>query len=211
MKKVLALLLTTCLSIGTLLAQDEPETLFGNKFSLSNIGIMVSPGFQWTQIAGEGAGFAQFRAGVVLNDKLTLGGFYGEMINQVRPASFANILPNRAHVDAYQAGGFLEYTLHSSKLVHLTLPLAVGMMEMEIDEEGRDFDYEETKTFFVEPGAQVEVNLHRFARLHAGLGYRIMGEKFENSAGVPDAGNSLTFNVGLKMGLFSLKQLKKEN
>nr|MCU0402732.1 hypothetical protein [Algoriphagus sp.] len=115
MKKVLALLLTTCLSIGSLLAQDEPETLFGNKLSLSNIGIMVSPGFQWTQIAGEGAGFAQFRAGVVLNDKLTLGGFYGEMINQVRPASFSNILPPVAHLDSYQAGGFIEYTLHSSK------------------------------------------------------------------------------------------------
>ena len=142
---------------------------------------MVAPGFQWTQLAGEGTGFAQFRAGVILHDKLTLGGFYGEMINQVRPVSFANTLPARAHLDAYQAGGFLEYTLHSSKLVHLTLPLSVGMMEMEIDEEGRDFDYEETKTFFVEPGAQLEVNLHRFARLHAGVGYRIMGEKIENS------------------------------
>lgn len=206
MKKVLALLLTTCLSIGTLMAQDDPETLFGNEFSLSNIGIMVSPGFQWTQIAGEGAGFAQFRAGVILHDKLTLGGFYGEMINQVRPVSFANTLPARAHLDAYQAGGFLEYTLHASKLVHLTLPLSVGMMELEIDEEGRDFDYEEAKTLFVEPGAQIEVNLHRFARLHAGVGYRIMGEKIENIPGVPNAENSLTFNLGLKMGLFQIKK-----
>jgi len=54
----------------------------------------------------------------------------------------------------------------------------------------------------------VEVNLHRFARLHAGVGYRIMGEKFENSPGVPDAGNSLTFNVGFKMGVFSFSDLK---
>ena len=206
MKKVLVIFLATCLSIGSLLAQDEPETLFGNKFSFSNLGIMVSPGFQLTQLAGAGAGFAQFRAGVVLHDKLTLGGFYGELINEVRPASFSNILPAGAHLDSYQAGGFIEYTLHASKLVHLTLPLAVGMMEIEIDEEGRDFDYEETKTFFVEPGAQLEVNLHRFARLHAGVGYRIMGEKFENSPGVHDAGNSLTFNVGLKMGLFQIKK-----
>lgn len=206
MKKLLALFLITTLSLGTVWAQDEPQTLFGNKLSLSNIGIMVTPGVQWTQISGEDAGFAQFRAGVVFHDKLTLGGFYGEMINEVRPASFANLLPNRAHLDSYQAGGFIEYTLHSSKLVHVTLPLSVGMLELEIDEEGRDFDYEETKTFFVEPGAQLEVNLHRFARLHAGIGYRIMGEKFENSPGVPDAGNSLTFNVGLKMGIFQIKK-----
>jgi hypothetical protein len=206
MKKVLVIFLATCLSIGSLLAQDEPETLFGSKLSLSNFGIMVAPGFQLTQLAGAGAGFAQFRAGVVLHDKLTLGGFYGELINDARPTSFANLLPARAHLDSYQAGGFIEYTLHSSKLVHLTLPLSMGLLEMEIDEEGRDFDYEETKTFFVEPGAQLEVNLHRFARLHAGVGYRIMGEKFENSPGVPDAGNSLTFNVGLKMGLFQIKK-----
>lgn len=206
MKKVLVIFLATCFSIGSLLAQEEPETLFGNKLSLSNFGFMVAPGFQWTQLAGEGTGFAQFRAGVILHDKLTLGGFYGEMINQVRPVSFADALPTRAHLDAYQAGGFFEYTLHSSKLVHLTLPLSVGMMEMEIDEEGRDFDYEETKTFFVEPGAQLEVNLHRFARLHAGVGYRIMGDTFQNSPGVPDAGNSLTFNGGLKMGLFQIKK-----
>lgn len=206
MKKALVIFLTTCFSIGSLLAQDEPETLFGNKLSPSNLGFMISPGFQWTQIAGEGAGYAQLRAGVVFNDKLTLGGFYGKLINEVRPTSSSNLLPNRAYLDSYQAGGFLEYTLHASKVLHLTLPLSVGLLEMEIDEEDRDFDYEETKSFFVEPGAQLEVNLHRFARLHAGVGYRIMGDKFLNSPEVPDAGNSLTFNVGLKMGLFQIKK-----
>ena len=204
--KTIAFVLITWISLGTVFAQETPETLFGGKFSLSNLGIMVDPGMQFTQIAGTGAGFIQFRSGLVFNDKLTLGGFYGELINEVRPDSFSNLLPNRAHLDAYQAGGFIEYTLFSSKLVHLTFPLSLGVMEMEVDEEGRDFDYEETKTFFVEPGAQVEVNLHRFARLHAGIGYRIMGSEIENFPGVPGAGNSLSVNVGLKMGLFRIKQ-----
>ncbi len=206
MKKTIAIFLLTWLSSTFAFSQESPETLFGKNFSLSNLGIMADPGFQWTQIGGTGAAFFQFRGGLVVNDKLTLGGFYGELINEVRPASFANTFPNRAHLDAYQAGGFIEYSLKSSKLVHLTLPLSVGIMEMEIDEEGRGYDYEETKTFFVEPGAKIEVNLHRFARLHAGVGYRIMGDKFENSPGVPDAGNSLTVNLGLKMGLFQIKK-----
>lgn len=201
-------MLSIGLSFSGLKAQENPETLFDGNLSFSNIGVFVDPGFQVTQIAGENTGFFFFRGGLTFNDKLSLGGFYGEMINDIRPASFENVLPPRAHIDAYQAGAFLEYTLYSSKMVHLTFPLAVGIMELEIDKEGRDFDYDETKTFFVEPGAQVEVNLHRFARLHAGVGYRVMGGSIEDFPGVPEAGNALTFQIGLKMGVFNFKQLK---
>lgn len=208
MKKTLACILTIWLGVQTLQAQDAPKTLFGDKPSFSNLGFMVDPGFQWTQIAGENAGYFLFRAGLMFNDKLTVGGFYGELVNDIRPASFENTLPARAHLDSHQAGGFIEYTLLSSRIVHLTFPLAVGVMELEIDGQGRGYDYDETKTLFVEPGAQVEVNLHRFARLHAGLGYRFMGGTIQDYPDVPDAGNGLTFQVGLKMGLFNFQQLK---
>jgi len=209
MKKSL-IIITLLLTNITLWAQESPETLFDNKLSLSNLGIMVDPGLQWTQVAGENTGFFLFRAGLIYKDKLTLGGFYAQLINDIRPAALDNALPSGAHMDAYQVGGFAEYTIYSSKLVHLTFPVSVGMMELEIDEEGRNFDYEETKTFFVEPGAQVEVNLHRFARLHAGLGYRFMGGEIQDFPGVPEAGNSLTFQIGLKIGLFNYQQIKNK-
>jgi hypothetical protein len=210
MKKIILSLLVLGLSLLGLQAQESPETLFEGKVSFSNIGVFVDPGFQITQVSEEGAGLFLLRGGVSFNDKLSVGGFYGQMISDIRPASFENILPPRAYVDAFQAGGFVEYTLNASKMLHFTFPLAFGVMEMEVDEEGRDFDYEETKTFFVEPGAQLEVNLHRFARLHAGVGYRLMAGTIEDSPGVPDAGNSLTFQVGLKMGVFNFKQLKNQ-
>lgn len=208
MKKTILFIAFISLSLTNLKAQDNPKTLFDGNLSFSNLGVFVDPGFQATQIAGENAGFFLFRGGITFNDKLSVGGFYGQMINDIRPTSFENILPPRAHVDSYQAGGFIEYTLHATKMIHLTFPVAFGMMELEIDQEGRDFDYEETKTFFVEPGAQVEVNLHRFARLHAGLGYRVMAGSIEDFPGVPDAGNALTFQIGLKMGVFNFNQLK---
>ena len=209
MKKSLLLLWFVGIVAGLVSAQDSPETLFGNKVSLEKIGFMVDPGFQLSQVAGEGAGYALFRAGIVFHDKLTLGGFYGQLLNDIRPASFENVLPARAHIDSYQAGGFIEYTLFSSRLVHVTFPFSLGIMELETDEEGRDFDYEETKTLFFEPGAHLEINLHRFARLHAGLGYRIMGATLQDFTSVPEAGNNLTFQVGLKMGLFSIQNLKQ--
>ncbi|GHB34953.1 hypothetical protein [Mongoliitalea lutea] len=190
-------------------AQDKQETLFNSTVGISNIGLMVEPGFQVTQLAGETAGFFQFRGGIVLNDKFTFGGFYGQLLNDVRPASFGTTLPPRAHLDSWNAGGFVEYTLYSNKLVHFSFPLAVGIKEVEIDNEGRGFDFDETKTLFFEPRALLEINLHRFARLNAGIGYRIMGSTIENAVGVPDVGNALTFQIGLKMGVFSFSQLKK--
>jgi hypothetical protein len=208
MKRTLLIVLKVLGFVANLYAQDSPETLFGNKLSLSDLGIFVDPGYQATQITGESSGFFLFRGGMVFNDKWSVGGFYGQMIRDIRPASFDNVLPPRAHMDSYQAGGFVEYSLFSSKVVHFTFPLALGIMELEIDEEGRYFDYEETKTFFVEPGAQIEVNLHRFARLHAGLGYRMMARTIQDYPGVPKAGNNLTFQVGLKMGVFNFRQLK---
>lgn len=207
MKNAILFTLITYLGIGSLMAQEEPETLLNGELSLSKIGIMINPGFQGTQIAGENAAFVDFRGGLVFDDKITLGGFYGQMINSVRPASFSSMLPAQAHLDSYQAGGFIEYTLKANKVVHFIFPIAIGMNEVEIDEEGRGFDYEENKTLFVEPGAQVEINLHRFARLHAGLGYRIMGGTIEEAIGVPSPDNSLTFKIGLKMGLFRIKQI----
>lgn len=207
MKRIIATLITLLTISGLSNAQSNQETLFGEKISLSNLGVMVEPGFQYTRLAGEGAGFFHLRGGIVFNDKITLGGFYGQLLNEPRPASFdVAQLPSRAHLDSYMAGGFVEYTAFSSKLIHLTFPLAIGVMEMEIDDEGRNFDFEETKTLFLEPKAMLEINLHRFARLNAGLGYRIMGSKIEEFPGVPEAGNALTFQVGLKMGMFSFKK-----
>lgn len=208
MKKTLGLITALIFTLQFASAQEEQQTLFGEKISLSSLGVMVEPGVQLTRLAGEGAGFFNFRGGIVFNDKLTLGGFYGQSINDVRPSSFNNSLPASAHLDSYMAGGFVEYTIYSNKLVHFTFPLSVGMMEVEIDDEGRGFDFDETKTLFVEPKAMVEINLHKFARLNAGVGYRIMGNTFENAPGVPDAGNALTFQIGLKMGVFSFGQLK---
>jgi hypothetical protein len=208
MKKTFLSLALLCSVTFLGFAQEKQETLFDSSIGISNLGIMVEPGFQVTQLAGETAGFFQFKSGIILNDKFTIGGFYGQLLNDVRPVSFGTTLPSRAHLDSWNAGGFLEYTVFSNKLVHFSLPLAVGVKEVEIDNEGREFDFDETKTLFFEPRALVEINLHRFARLNAGVGYRIMGNTLENAAGVPGAGNALTFQVGLKMGVFSFRDLK---
>ncbi|MGF1636225.1 MAG: hypothetical protein ACFCUU_04065 [Cyclobacteriaceae bacterium] len=202
MKKTLVIIIAMFVVSINAWAQEDQKTLFGNNLTTQNLGIMIEPGVHFTQLADQNASFFQIRGGVVFNDKITVGGFFGTLINDPRPASFNNTLPASAHLDSYTAGGFVEYTLFSNKMIHFTFPLSVGLMEIEIDEEGRNFDFNERKTLFIEPRALVEINLHRFARLNAGVGYRFMSSTIQDFPGVPEAGNELTFQIGLKMGLF---------
>jgi extradiol dioxygenase family protein len=206
MKKIL--LLTAAVSLSQIsFAQEttEQETLFNKKIDGRNIGFMVSPGVSFTQVAGESAAFYQIRAGVVLWDKLTVGGFYANTFYELRPAYLLVDFPN-ANLDVYAAGGFIEYTVLSGKLFHLTIPVAIGSLEMEGDDYDRFNDVDgEKRTFYIEPAVQAELNLHKYARLHAGLGYRLMGNSSNSGASIPEAGNEVTFQVGLKLGMFRIK------
>jgi hypothetical protein len=177
-------------------AQQKTETLLG-ELSFSSIGSMVEPGLQFTQVAGEAAVFYNFRAGISFNDKWTVGGFYSHLLADIQPEM------NMPLLDSYQVGGFIEYTPWSSSLVHLSFPLSVGVMELDTYSLTSPYDSSETHSLLLEPRALAEVNLHRYVRLNAGMGYRIMGRPFQEVAAVPEAGNALTFQIGLKLGLFN--------
>ncbi|EPR65058.1 hypothetical protein [Cyclobacterium qasimii] len=150
--------------------------------------------------------FYQLKAGVVFWDKLTIGGYYSEAINDVRPANLLVDYP-RANIEMSAAGGFIEYSLYTNKLLHLTIPVAIGSMEMEGDDYNpQDINEGESRTMYVEPAVQAEVNLHKYVRLHAGLGYRIMGDPNYSEGIIPRADDALSFQVGLKFGLFQIKK-----
>ncbi|MGY6559391.1 MAG: hypothetical protein ACXIT9_08920 [Nitritalea sp.] len=206
MKKVSSLLLLFFLHT-LVFAQEAPKTLFSGKPDGQSLGFMVAPGLQLTQLANEGSLFFTIQGGLVLQDKFTIGAFYGQLLNDPRPLPALQDLSSRAHLDSWQAGGYFSYTWQANRLVHVNFPLYLGVMEVEIDDAGRGFDFPESTTLFFEPGAQLELNLHRFARLYAGVGYRIMGSTIEQAPGVPAAGNALTFSIGLKMGLFRFSDL----
>lgn len=197
MKKLLFTLLVCGFFGGSMtFAQQKNETLLG-ELSFSGMGSMIEPGMQFTQVAGKTAVFFNLRGGVSFNDKWTVGGFYGHLLADIRPEG------NLPLIDSYQAGGFIEYSPWSSSLVHLSFPLALGVMEIDTYSLTGPYDSLETHSLLLEPRALAEVNLHRYVRLNAGVGYRIMGRPFQEVAAVPEEGNALTFQVGLKFGLFN--------
>lgn len=206
MKNVFMLMaLVFCSQFSFAQEEAETQTMLGKGIDLTKLGFMVSPGFQVSKVAGENVGFYQFKGGLVFNDKVTVGGFYGESTNEIRPLAIESGLPASANVDLRMGGGFVEYTLFSHKMFHLTFPFAVGILEMEGDDYGRGMEEGESRKLFLEPSAQLELNLHQYARLHAGIAYRLMTGSGYSRGSIPDADNSINFQVGLKIGMFSFK------
>lgn len=159
---------------------------------------MIAPTIGLTSIDQAFAVFAQLRTGIVLNNKFGIGGFYGQTINEFVPKSetFSNI-----YMDYKVGGGYLEYTVFSNRLLHLTFPLMVGVGEVEMDNQRGAAGLGEANFLHIEPAALLEINLSKFFRLHAGVGYRFIGPiNYRNLSQTNLSG--LNAQVGLKVGLF---------
>ncbi|MEK6481510.1 hypothetical protein WJR50_28460 [Catalinimonas sp. 4WD22] len=205
MKKIM---ISTFVLVAVVLMQEKvsaqenpaPETLFsGNKnINTENIGFIVAPAYAFTQMDGAGVSLFHLRGGITLGEKLAVGGFFNTSINDINPQS--ETLPD-IYMDYRSVGGFLEYTLLSKKLFHLTFPLYIGGGEVQMDNESGDAGLGESNFFLLEPSALLEINLHQYVRFNIGGGYRIVGEmdyrNFDQSTI-----SGLTGYAGLKFGLF---------
>lgn len=208
-------LLFACLATFTTQAQTETQTLFG-KGSVKNWGVMISPSLQTASIYGETALFTQMKAGVVLNGNWTLGAFSGVTPLELYPAGLQAQFARPTDFRLYTGGGFVEYRVQPTKLLHLAFPLAIGGIMNDMDDRdwngGFDLDDDgEDYRLFVEPGVNLELNLHKYARLYAGLSYRFHGNSlYTEGLAVPATGDFLLVNAGLKLGIFDFKDIKKK-
>lgn len=196
MKKiaVFTILLSAALAFSTdLSAQNSPsrEVLFG---SGTSVGFFLSPAAAFTQMDGAGVALFHLRGGVTLQDKFSIGAFYNVSVNDFRPES--EFLPD-IYMDYWSVGGAFEYTFSPSKLVHLSFPLYAGFGEVEMDREDGNAGLGESNFFLVEPSALLEVNLHKYVRLNAGAGYRIVGQMNYRNFDQSDL-SGLTAYIGLK-------------
>ncbi|MCU0320439.1 MAG: hypothetical protein MUE88_10250 [Flavobacteriales bacterium] len=198
--------LVLCCGLAALLhpasAQDTttPKTLLGNGAALStdDLGFSIAPAYGITSMDGRSASLFQLRAGVGIKDKLTLGGYFNTSLNEIRPQS--EVLPN-IYMDYWSVGGYMEYTLLSDRVVHLTFPLMVGFGEVEMDNEPDNLELGEANFLVVEPAALMELNLTKYVRFNLGAGYRLVGDMaYRNFTQAEISG--LTGYIGLRVGLF---------
>jgi hypothetical protein len=181
-------------------SDEGAKTLFSNNapLQIEDVGFYGAPMYGYSQIDGSNVSLIGFRGGVSIKDRFSVGAFYNISINQIRPNS--ETIPN-IYMDYWAAGGLIEYTAFSKKLVHLTFPLHFGYGEVQMDSEFDSPDLDEANFFLVEPTALLEINLHKYARLNIGAGYRFIENMTYRNLTQTDL-SGLTGYIGLRFGLF---------
>jgi hypothetical protein len=186
----------------SLLAQQNSEmkTLFenGSPINKEDLGFFLAPAIGFTQMDGSTAALFNLRGGVSLNNKISFGPYFSTSLNEINPRS--EVVPN-VYMDYWSVGGFAEYTLNASRLVHLTFPIYIGYGEVQMDNEIGDAGLGEANFLQLEPSALVEINLHRLIQFNLGLGYRIVGQMEYRNFNQNDI-SGLTGYAGLKIRLY---------
>ena len=222
--KKLAVLIAGLMVVFTVTAQNETEktnpgmqTIFGKDHQPS-VGWFVGLESAYTQFDERDVWMGGINFGMILDHHLSMGltgrGWYE------RDKMFYPQLTDTT--GAYLEGGYggllLEYTLFPESVVHLSFPVLIGAggasyvsekeyMEWD-DNEWDDNEWDshhevlDTDVFFViEPAVNAEVNILRFMRLYAGVGYRYTsGFQMINTS--DNLMNNFTAKVGLKFGKF---------
>ncbi len=187
---------------GSVFAQsnEEANTLLKNKLSInsSDLGFMFTPSYGLSNIDESNVSLFNLRGGVVLKDRFSFGGYYNLSVNEINPRS--ETVPN-VYMDYWSAGAFFEYTLFSKKLIHLTLPISVGLGEVQMDNESGDAGLGEKQFFQIEPALLLEMNLHKHMRLNLGASYRIVENMTYRNLNQDDI-SGFNLMLGLKFGLF---------
>ncbi len=202
-KTIVSTLLLVCFVWGDLNGQvkQEASTLFGNgnsSIKAKDIGYFVAPAYGITQMDGSTTSLFNLRGGFSFKDRFSIGAYYHTSMNEIRPQS--ETVPN-LYMDYWSAGGFVEYTLFSKKVFHVTFPVYIGFGEVEMDSENGDARLGEANFFTIEPSALLEVNLSRYIRFNAGIGYRFVGQMSYRNLNQADVSGP-TGTVGFKFGLF---------
>lgn len=137
----------------------QEKTLVSEDFHSGGFG---APVVKFSEVANEFAVFAGGRGGWIVNHTFVIGaGGYG-LANDIR---FSDSLVGR-DVEFGYGGLELEYINSSDELVHFTVYLLIGGGGLS------GTVLEEESVFVLEPALNGELNITKFFRLNAGVGYR---------------------------------------
>jgi hypothetical protein len=190
-------------------AQDQPRTLL-SKNKAGSRGYFVGASIQNGQMYNKSIWFSSLRVGTVLNNNWSIGGVYGRQLsNNNSPTTFIENPGMFEEFDLSYYAAFVEYRIKPHKLIHLAFPVNFGVFESGF--EARYFAFEDyfdavRFSLFVEPGVNLEINLHENVRIHVGVSYRLnFTDVYSEGINPPNTENQFLWNAGIKVGLFDIK------
>ena len=184
MKKYLLILIILVLIIPVS-AFTEEKTLAGDGIDHGGYG---GPVVKFMSLGGNLGVLVGGRGGWIINHTFVIGGGgYGL-------ASDVKIDGNDLKLDY---GGFeLEYIWRSDSVLHFTIHMGIGGGKVEMI----DPVYNSDKFFYIEPTFNGEVNLLKFFRINAGVGYfwvdNIQGMPGLSSGDVRGISGTIVFKIG---------------
>ena len=167
MKKLTVSIVTVLLSL-TLVAQEN--TLINGKVNSGGYGAFFTKvggikGQSGVLMGGQGAW--------ILNHKLAIGGKGYALIS---PADVEELTNVKMEYGCW--GGLIEYVIASDKLIHLNISTMIGAGEVrysvnDYTQPPSEVDYSPDGVFVIEPGVDIELNVHKNFRIALGAYYRI--------------------------------------
>ncbi len=205
MKSLLAIILSVLFVVPLLGQKRTLRHLYGDK--RKDISPMLSPTIQLTELVKVLKPVPGLKAGVILNKNITFGAVYNFTIkDQQLP-----VVKGNGSMGMKWGGLLFEYTLWPLQNVHLTLPLSVGMGQLNLTDTISVPGVRITGSplfIFAEPGLAFEFNIWKYAKLDIGGGYRYTNNATELIKNYDLSGFS--FNASLKFGLFNYEETKRE-
>lgn len=155
--------------------QERPvETLITGEIDSGGFG---GPVLKFADLDDRLGMLAGFRGGWIIDHSFVLGaGVYG----LANPGDFGHLTPDpegwRSRLFMGYGGLELEWIIASHEVVHLSLQSLIGAGGVGYEYDGSPCCEDETADafFVVEPGANVELNVHRVFRLGLGGSYRFV-------------------------------------
>ena len=199
--KIKIVILLCAIAVNAAAQTDkETKTVFGN--GKLHLGYFLSPSCHVGNIAGSTAVLPGLGAGIIFNEKISLGLTYKFIISENTPAGETN---DMLYLDQQYAGIKGEYSFIPDKVVHPNIQHEAGVGHTELDlkdaYETGDVPQGDASFAYFEPGAALEINLWKYLKLDVGVGYRFIGDvAVNNLSGTDFAG--ISYSAALKIGLF---------
>jgi hypothetical protein len=218
-KKSLAIaVLISLISTLKLSAQDTTHTLL--KFRKpESIGIYVAPEFQYGSLNGDFTNFGGGSLMLMVNNRFAFGITGQSSIS----STFSPKNNSPLFVRSQFGGGKIEYAINPYSAIHITLPLVVGVGQVQADslsgrsgfwgggERNNNYYNRRGNTYIViQPGVNVEANLFKAMKLFVGANYRFsMLDETVTTVLPASALQGLSISAGMKVGIFNFSIKKK--
>lgn len=214
MRKYTLLLALVGMTFGSVQAQTETQTLFGNG-KVKTWGILLNSQVQYAEVLGESVFFSNVKGGFVFNEKWVVGVNVGQSLHEI--PRYNDLTMTTENLEFTQGGLYLEYRLFPHKLVHVSIPISVGVLQTESEQDnfspwGNYEDDREYTNFYLEPGLNIELNVSKFIKFQVGASYR-----FNDAMIAPQSFNSNLkinhhpmFNAGITLGIDNLPKAAKQ-